>query len=306
MERSGAMLRCVGTPETVPAEFGWQKRLTYVTTTRQATTGSGGMSLGTIIPAQRLQGTKVRCPRCDTVAATVWRRFDYFKLPLYFTKCRRCHRRRAIDADDAAFRLLEAGVIDPMAVLHQRTPAAAMGQDDPGAGESRAANGDSASVTAAAALVANRQRAYGRKHPLTFAARARLGEAVGKSGESSEAASMFEQLVADQVAAVGHQSPAVLANRYSGAVWTGYAGGISQALTALRELLVDQEKILGEDHVNSLITRTTIAQLLDQTGDREGAIEILRQAHQDQLRVLGSEHPATETTQRLLGEWDRP
>lgn len=304
-ERDGPFGRdrvSVESPDRTPVTPGWQKRLTYVTTTRQATTGNRGMSVGTIIIAERLQGAIARCPRCDAAAATLWRRFDYFgtELPLYFTKCRRCHRRRSIDADEAAFRLLEAGVAEPMSVLH-RGMAAPDESENPSNGEDL-----EHSVAEAKQLVENRQRAYGKKHPLTFAARAQLAESFGKSGNPQEAVRVYGQLLSDQLAAVGHQSPSVLANQYQAAVWTAHAGNPSEALTALVGILADQERVLGKDHANTLITRTTIAELLYQTGDRERAVEMLQELSRDQLRVLGSEHPVTERTQRLLAEWDRP
>jgi Tetratricopeptide repeat len=298
------MLESVGLPESASIGPEWQKRLTYVATTRQVTTGRG-TSVGTIISAERLLGVKVPCPRCDAPAATLWRRFDYFgrDLPLYFTKCRRCHRRRPINADEAAFRLLEAGVTDPMEVLHEGLPLAVEGHETDD-GEHHAQTDNDLSVAEAEQLVANRQRAFWKKHHLTLAARAQLCESVGRSGDAEEAARLYEQLLVDQLAAVGHQSPALLANRYRAAVWTAYAGRPSSALTALRDLLVDEEQILGADHANTLITRATIAQLIEETGDRDEALQMLRKAGQDQVRVLGSEHPATEATLRTLAEWE--
>jgi hypothetical protein len=299
------MLEFVGSPESVSSRPAWQKRLTYVTTTRQNTSGRFP-SVGTVISAEKLVGAKLDCPRCGAPSATLWRRFDYFgqDLPIYFTKCGRCRRRSLIEADEAAFRLVEAEVLDPMNLLHEGIPAASEGRETHGREDHPSSGGEEVSVTAAEALVANRQRAFGKKHPLTFAARAQLVEAVGKSGDAPEAARMFEQLVADQLAAVGHQSPAVLANRYSAAVWKAQAGDPAQALAALRGLLADEEAILGTDHANTLITRATIAQLIDETGDRDEAIEMLRQVSKDQLRVLGSEHPATEASRQLLADWE--
>jgi hypothetical protein len=299
------MLSSVGSSESASSTPGWHKRITYVATTRQVTTGRG-TSVGTLISAERFLGVKVRCPRCDALAATIWRRFDYFgrELPLYFTKCRRCHRRRPIDADEAAFRLLESGVIDPLKVLHDGLPAASEGQETHDSAEDSPSEEKAVSVPAAEALVANRQRAYGKRHPLTFAARAQLGESVGDSGDVEGAARIFEQLVSDQRAAVGHDSPAVLVNRYRAAVWTAHAGNPSRALAAMQCLLADQEGTLGSEHANTLITRATIAQLIDATGDRDEAIDMLRQVNKDQVRVLGSEHPATEATRQLLAEWE--
>jgi hypothetical protein len=296
----------VGSQESPSSRLEWNKRLTYVMTSGRVSTTTGrGMSVGTVIPAERLLIVKVRCPRCDAAAATLWRRFDYFgrDLPLYFTKCRRCHRRRPINADEAAFRLLEAGVGDPMEVLHEGLPAGVEGHESDD-GQPHSDRGDDLSVAEAQQLVANRQRALGKKHRLTFAARAQLAESIGKSGDTDEAARMYEQLVVDQLAAVGHASPAVLANRYREAVWTEYAGRPSVALAALRDLLADEERILGTDHANTLITRATIAQLIHETGDRDEALEMLRQVSQDQVRVLGSEHPATEATLKTLAEWE--
>jgi hypothetical protein len=214
-------------------------------------------------------------------------------LPLYFTKCRRCHRRRPIDADEVAFRLLEAGITDPVQVLQ---PADRAGP------ESRGADDDDEAK--AQQLVANRQRAYGRKHPLTFEARAQLAEAIGRSGDPDRAAHSYEQLVADQTARGRHPSPSVLSNRYQAAVWTARAGSTSAALAALQAVLADQEALLRPDDANVLVTRASIAQLVADTGDRDDAIEMLRLVVQDQLRVLGSEHPTTEMTRRLLDEWE--
>jgi hypothetical protein len=96
-------------------------------------------------------------------------------------------------------------------------------------------------VAEAEQLVANRQRAFGKKHRLTFAARSQLGESVGKSGDAEEAARIYEQLLVDQLAVVGHKSPARPANRYRAAVWTAHAGQPSSALTALQRLLADED-----------------------------------------------------------------
>ena len=299
------MLDLVGSPRGGSNRQGWRKRLTYVTTSGRNTTGTF-VSLGTVIRAELLVGARVRCPRCDSPAATLWRRFDYFKgeLPLYFTKCRRCLRRRSINADEAAFRLVEAGVADHMGLLHKGLPKSVdgTGTDD---GERDDHDRSGLSISDAKQLVENRQRAYGKKHELTFAARAQLAESFGNQGDPADAVRVYEQLVTDQRAAVGHQTPAVLANQFRTAVWTAHVGDPWKALTELGALLPDQERILGKDHVNTLITRTTIAQLTDQTGDREQAIAMLRELSRDQIRLLGSEHPVTEATRRLLADWDR-
>ncbi len=74
-ERSGAMLESMGSPESTSMRPGWQKRLTYVMTGRQVTTTTGrGLSVGTIIPAERLragQGTlpPMRCSSRNDLAA---------------------------------------------------------------------------------------------------------------------------------------------------------------------------------------------------------------------------------------------
>ncbi len=193
-----------------------------------------------------------------------------------------------------------------MEVLHEGLPAAVEDHETDHGDHAR--HDDDLSVAEAEQLVANRQRAFGKKNRLTFAARAQLAESVGKSGNSEEAARIYEQLLVDQLAAVGHQSPALMSNCYRAAVWTAYAGRPSPALSALRDLLADEEQILGPDHANTLITRATIAQLMDETGDRDEALDLLRQVSQDQVRVLGSEHPATEATLKISpnGRGDRP
>lgn len=142
-----------------------------------------------------------------------------------------------------------------MTVLHEGIPEAVEGQEAHDHGDHGPLEDDTVSLTAAEELVANRQRAYGKRHALTFAARAQLNEVVGKSGDAQEAARMFEQLLVDQLAAVGHQSPAVLANRYRAAVWTARAGHPSQAVSALRGLLAAQEGTLGAEYAGTLITR---------------------------------------------------
>lgn len=298
------MLESVGSPRDASAGPEWKNRLTYVSATGRPLSGRTG-TVGTIISAQRLGGVNVRCPKCDVNAATVWRRFDYFdhKLPLYFTKCRRCHRRRPIPAYEVAFRLSEAGVSDPMSLLRAglRSPDAASRTFGPF--DEVPVQKTGVSVREAEEVLANRRRAFGRKHPLTFEARARLCEAVGELGDAPEAARMYEDLLADQMAVTDPRSPAILANRYRAAVWTALAGDAVRALDSLRSLLPAQKAALGDRHVNTLVTRAVIAQLMHETGDVDEAIRALREVSDDELKMLGSEHPATEASRRLLAQW---
>ncbi len=298
------MLGNVGSPPDTSLGPEWRNRLTYVTTTGRPLSGRNG-TVGTIISAQRLVGVTVRCPRCDASAASVWRRFDYFdhKLPLYFTKCRRCRRRRPLPSYEVAFRLSEAGVSDPVSLLRAglRKPDAPTRTFGPF--DEVPFPKISISVGEAEEVLANRRRAFGRKHPLTFEARSRLCEAIGELGDAHEAARLYEDLLADQMAVADPLSPAILANRYRAAVWTALSGDAARALDSLRALLPAQQAALGDRHVNTLVTRAVIAQLMHETGDIDEAVRLLRQVSDDELEALGSEHPATEASRRLLAQW---
>lgn len=227
----------------------WRKRLTW------ATAPPGSFRVGTIVAGEQLFGLKVGCPRCEAPSvATIWRRFDYSgrEYPAYFTKCRRCHRRTMIDPDDAAFLLLDAGVANPVELVRessQSTSEENTPQED----------NDILSVSEAEDLLHNRQRAYGEKHPLTFEARSQLAEAVGETGEPTEAVRIYQQLLLDQQTALRPDHPEVLANRYRAAVWTARDGHPSPALVSLNNLLVDQERAMGPDHHNTLAIRGTVA-----------------------------------------------
>jgi hypothetical protein len=290
----------------------WTSRLTWVSTSGINSTGRNA-SVGTIITAERLMGVRIRCPRCDAPAAALWRRFDYYEhqVALYFTKCRRCLRRRSIDSSDAAFRLMEAGVEDAESILPEPSPgsngAAGAGVGaGPDAQTAHRPDDDTDStqtVEQAQQLLANRQRAYGPRHPLTFSARADLAQAVGRSGDAERAAGLLDALVADQSKRSRATSPPTLANRYLAATWTARAGRPEPALADLRALLIDQTSTLGADHANSLITRATIASLVMELGDGEAAKAMLQAVHKEELQALGSEHPATEAARRLLEEW---
>jgi len=299
------MLASVGSSDDAFLSPEWNSRLTYVSASGRTVAARNG-TVGAIISAQRLEGVTVACPRCDARAAIIWRRFDYFdhKLPLYFTKCRRCHRRRPISAYEVAFRLSEAGVSDPMAVLRQGLRHSDASIRTVGPFDQVPVRKAAISIQEAEEVLANRRRAFGRKHPLTFEARARVCEAVGELGDAGEAARLYEDLLADQMAATDPRSPAVLANRYRAAVWTALAGDAPRALDSLRALLPAQTAALGDKHVNTLVTRAVIAQLMHETGDVDGAIHALREVSNDELRTLGSEHPATEASRRLLAQWD--
>lgn len=304
-QHSCAMLGTVGSSQDAFLYPEWKSRLTYVTATGRAVSARNG-TVGAIISAQRLGGVTVACPRCEARAASVWRRFDYFdhKLPLYFTKCRRCHRRRPIPSYEVAFRLGEAGVSDPMSILREGLRTADPPIRTVGPFDQVPAQKTAISLREAEEVLDNRRRAFGRKHPLTFEARARLCEAVGELGDANEAARLYEDLLADQIAAADPRSPAVLANRYRAAVWTALGGDAPRALDSLRALLPAQAAALGDRHVNTLVTRAVIAQLMHETGDVDAAIHALRQVSNDELRTLGSEHPATEASRRLLAQWD--
>ena len=267
----------------------WRKRLTWVTTP------PGSVRIGTIIAAERLT-RRVGCPRCQHQSvATVWRRFDYFghEHPVYFTKCRRCHRRSAVDQAEVALLLLDAGVANPLELVPD------VGQH---IGEE---SDDVPSVPSAEKLLLNYQRAFGEKNPLTFTARRILADAVGNTGDATEAVRMYQQLLLEQQSDLPPDHPAVLANRYRAAIWTAKDGHPSPAIVSLKNLLADQERVTSPDHPNTLAVRGSIAELLAVTGDRDEAVVMLRQVNADQLRVLGSEHPSTEATRRALADLER-
>jgi hypothetical protein len=261
----------------------WTKRVTWVTAP------PGSVRIGTIIAGERLR-LRVGCPRCKAPSgATIWRRFDYFgpEHPVHFTKCRRCHRRTAVDPVEAALLLLDAGVPNPLEFV-------------PVVGHDIWSETAPLSVPSAEKLVLNYERAFGKKNPLTFTARSILADAVGDSGDPAEAVRMYQQLLLDQESELRPDHPAVIANRYRAAIWTARDGHPSPAVVALKNLLVDQELVSSPDHPNTLAVRASIAELLAVTGNREEAIAMLQQVKADQVRVLGSEHPSTESTRRAL------
>lgn len=231
--------------------------------------------------------------------ARVWRRFDYFGRdhPVYFTKCRRCHRRMTVDPVEVALLLLDVGVANPLELVpdagHRMWSGNAPGADN-----------SAVSVPSAERLLLNYERAFGEKHPLTLMARSILADAVGDSGDTTEAVRMYQQLLLDQQSELPADHPAVLANRYRAAIWTARDGHPSPALVALKNLLADQERTTSPDHPNTLAIRGSIAELLAVTGDRQEAVAMLQQVRADQLRILGSEHPSTESTRRALADLD--
>ena len=261
----------------------WTKRITW------ATAPPGSVGIGTVTTGERL-ALKVCCPRCKTpAAATIWRRFDYPspRHPFHFTKCRKCHRRTAVDPAEVALLLLDAGITHPLELV-------------PDAGQQMWSEATTLSVLSAETLLLNYKRAFGKKHSLTFTARSILADAVGETGDTTKAVLMYQQLLLDQESALRYDHPAVLANRYRAAIWTAKDGHPSPALVALENLLVDQEKASSPEHPNTLTIRGSIAEFRAVTGDREEAVARLQQLRTDQLRVLGSEHPSTESTQRAL------
>lgn len=273
------------------SDLRWTKRLTW------ATTPPGSDRIGTIVAGERLP-TKVGCPRCKaTSTATIWRRFDFFGRdhPVYFTKCRRCRRRCSVDSVEVALLLLDGGVAHPLEFVPD------LGHHMWDVGPSVDGN-DIVSVSLAERLLLNYERAFGKRHPLTFTVRSILADAVGDAGDATEAVRMYQQLLLDQESGLPAHHPAVLANRYRAAIWTAKDGHPSPALVALKHLLVDQERASSPDHPNTLTIRASIAQLLAITGDREDAVVMLREIKDDQQRVLGSEHPSTEATARALAD----
>ena len=132
--------------------------------------------VGAVISAERLIGVQVGRPRCDLPAATLWRRFDFLgreRPPLLHRDAGRCHRRpmRSAAGEAALFRLSEApndrfprwrfsagtAYRPPSQVRRTR------GQVD----RSPVELGDHVSVTETEQLVADRQRALGKKHAVT-------------------------------------------------------------------------------------------------------------------------------------------
>jgi hypothetical protein len=275
------------------ASLVWKKRLTWVTTP------PGSVRIGTIITGEYL-ALKVGCPRCNAPsAATIWRRFDYFghDRPVHFTKCRRCHVRSTVSPDEVALLLLDAGVANPLEFVpdvSQHMWSEDTNEDDH----------NILSVPSAERLLLNYERAFGKKHLLTYTARSILADAVGNTGDTGESVRMYQHLLVDQQSELRPDHPAVLANRYRAAIWTARDGHPSPALIALKNLLVDQERASSPDHPNTLAIRASIAELLGATGDRDEALALLRQVRADQVRLLGSEHPSTEATRRALADME--
>lgn len=271
----------------------WKRRLTWVTTP------PGSDRIGTIIAGERLP-PKVGCPRCRAPGvATVWRRFDYAGRdhPVYFTKCRRCRHRAAAAPLDVAMLLLDAGVDYPLELIPEAGHS--MWADDPSHDRTAIV-----SVASAERLLLNYERAFGKKHLLTHTARSILADAVGDSGDPTEAVRMYQGLLLDQQRELRSDHPAVLANRYREAQWTAKDGHPSPALVAFSNLLVDQERTAGPEHPNALVIRASIGKLRAATGEVDEAVALLRQVQADQTRILGSEHPSTESTRRALSELD--
>ncbi|MDR1041196.1 MAG: tetratricopeptide repeat protein [Deltaproteobacteria bacterium] len=186
-------------------------------------------------------------------------------------------------ADHAASGLVRAlGQDSPEALYAEETAAGLKLQ----AGDIQAAEREFAS------LAVNSEKALGRDHPQTLAARRSL--ALATAGSNPEAAADALRAVSETAAfALGPEHPETLRAR----------GALAKALTemgdfpAAREILVrvaeSFARTLGADHPDTYRYRDRLAFVLNGMGDREGARDMYGLVLESRRRVLGDDHPDT-------------
>ena len=127
--------------------------------------------------------------------------------------------------------------------------------------------------------------------------------ALGHSGNTNEAITVYEQVLVDRLRVLGPDHPHTLTTRHNLAGWNGAAGCIAKAITVYEQVLVDRLRVLGPDHPHTLLTRHNLAHWLGKAGRIAKAITVYEQVLADRLRVLGPDHPHALETRNNLARW---
>ncbi len=134
---------------------------------------------------------------------------------------------------------------------------------------------------------------YGPEHPATLAARVRLANWTGDSGDPAAARDQLAALLPDLERKLGPEHPETLAARVKLASWTGYAEDPVAARDQLAGLLPVVQRILGPEHPDALQAAIEHARWTAHAGDWAGARDQLVALVPVLSRVLGPEHPVT-------------
>ena len=112
-------------------------------------------------------------------------------------------------------------------------------------------------------LVAESERAYGRKHAQNLPFRMTHADAVGTAGDPGKALALTREMVEDSTQTLGATHLTTLQAKAQLARWTGEAGDRPAAIELFDGVLGDSTRLFGEDHWLVAEIRTELALLRD-------------------------------------------
>jgi hypothetical protein len=145
-------------------------------------------------------------------------------------------------------------------------------------------------------------RVLGPRHADTLAAKGRVAELRGSSGDLAGATALWEQLLADHERVFGPGHHETIETRGRLAHWRGMAGDVAGAEATFAEVQDELEWAFGYGHRRTLAARGDYAQWRSRRGDPVGAVRLLEAVLGDQQRILGSDHPDVRRTRERLAQ----
>lgn len=118
-----------------------------------------------------------------------------------------------------------------------------------------------AAVSILEQLVAESERAYGRKHAQTLPFRMTHANAIGAAGDPGKALELTHELVEDSTQTLGETHLTTLEAKAQLAGWISETGDRSAAIELFDSVLTDGTRLFGEDHWLVTGIRTELAQL---------------------------------------------
>jgi hypothetical protein len=135
------------------------------------------------------------------------------------------------------------------------------------------------------------------------AARIRVADCVGESGDRRQAMELLQALVEKSRRVWGSADPRTCSAVLALAGWTGRAGDLQAALSQLRQLAAETGASLGVDNPAVLAVLDAAANWTGRSGDLTGAVAVFRDLVARREVVLGPNHPDTLESRYELANW---
>ncbi|KAJ7071685.1 P-loop containing nucleoside triphosphate hydrolase protein [Mycena amicta] len=147
---------------------------------------------------------------------------------------------------------------------------------------------------------------FGREHPNTIDATAKLAATFQKLGQYTEAQKLQEQVLETRTKLLGAEHPNTIDATANLAVTFRRLGQYTEAQKLEEQVLEKRTKLLDAEHPNTIDATANLAATFRRLGQYTEAQKLQEQVLETRTKLLGAEHPNTiDATAKLAGTFRR-